>query len=45
MRMPRTTGQESGAGEVVPAGGANGSAATEGNGAAWTTPPLEPRPL
>ena len=33
MRMPRTTGQESGAGEVVPAGGASGSAATEGNGA------------
>ncbi len=33
MRMPRTSGQESAAGEVVPAGGANGSAATEGNGA------------
>ncbi|MGH3394815.1 MAG: hypothetical protein ACRDPO_09015 [Streptosporangiaceae bacterium] len=31
--MPRTSGEESAAGEVVPAGGANGSAATEGNGA------------
>ncbi len=44
MRMPSTSGQESAAGEVVPAGGANGSAATEGNGAGpeHAAPPAAP---